>query len=593
MFLAACLLIVFAFSLNAQSVGINADGSTPHGSAMLDVKSTSSGMLIPRMTQDQREAIVFPANGLLVYQTDITSGFYYYKDSFYSWIPIGTVTSVTATGSVVSSGGTTPNIKINGATSSAAGSMSPTDKSKLDGIAASANNYSHPAGDGNLHVPATSTTNSGKVLTVGTTAGTLGWTTPATGTVIDVTGTSPVVSSGGRTPAISINAASTSTAGSMSAADKTKLDGIATSATNYSHPTGDGNLHIPANSTTNSGKVLTAGASAGSLSWTTPVTEAVTSVTGTSPIVSSGGNTPVLSLGTVPVANGGTGTTTGSLSGTSALALAAGGTNQNITLTPSGTGSTILNGAVAINTSSSPPGGSAALDVSSTTKGVLVPRMTSAQMYAIVNPESGLMVFCTNCGSASGSMALFINNTWNRFSITCLNPTPPVSGTHIPGPNQVAWKWTSGSGSGITESFKWNTSNDYSTATDMGTATTRLETELVCNSSFTRYVWTYNSCGASDPTTISQSTTSSSPNAPVEGTHVASGTQIVWNWNSGADGYFWNTVDNMFTATNIGSATTKTETGLTPGNSYTRYLWTISHCGAGISQEATTLKMVL
>jgi hypothetical protein len=39
---------------------------------------------------------------------------------------------------------------------------------------------------------------------------------------------------------------------------------------NYSHPTGDGNLHVPATSTTNNGKVLTAGATAGSLSWTTP-----------------------------------------------------------------------------------------------------------------------------------------------------------------------------------------------------------------------------------------------------------------------------------------------------------------------------------
>ncbi|MDF2841759.1 MAG: phage-related protein [Herbinix sp.] len=39
---------------------------------------------------------------------------------------------------------------------------------------------------------------------------------------------------------------------------------------NYSHPTGDGNLHVPATGTTNSGKVLTAGGTAGSLSWATP-----------------------------------------------------------------------------------------------------------------------------------------------------------------------------------------------------------------------------------------------------------------------------------------------------------------------------------
>lgn len=39
--------------------------------------------------------------------------------------------------------------------------------------------YTHPATDGSLHVPATSTTNSGKVLTAGATAGAVSWETPA------------------------------------------------------------------------------------------------------------------------------------------------------------------------------------------------------------------------------------------------------------------------------------------------------------------------------------------------------------------------------------------------------------------------------
>ena len=47
-----------------------------------------------------------------------------------------------------------------------------------------------------------------------------------------VTGTAPIVSSGGTTPAISINAATTSAAGSMSSADKTKLDGLVSVSTN-------------------------------------------------------------------------------------------------------------------------------------------------------------------------------------------------------------------------------------------------------------------------------------------------------------------------------------------------------------------------
>lgn len=61
--------------------------------------------------------------------------------------------------------------------------------------------------------------------------------------------------------------ATTSVAGFMAAADKTKLDGIATNANNYSHPTGDGNLHVPATGTSNNLKVLKAGATAGSIAW--------------------------------------------------------------------------------------------------------------------------------------------------------------------------------------------------------------------------------------------------------------------------------------------------------------------------------------
>ena len=60
--------------------------------------------------------------------------------------------------------------------------------------------------------------------------------TSNTGTVTGVTGTAPIVSSGGTAPAISISAATTSAAGSMSSADKTKLDGIAAGANNYVLP---------------------------------------------------------------------------------------------------------------------------------------------------------------------------------------------------------------------------------------------------------------------------------------------------------------------------------------------------------------------
>ena len=52
---------------------------------------------------------------------------------------------------------------------------------------------------------------------------------------------------------------------------------------------------------------------------------------------------------------------------------------------------------VAINTTNSPPDGSAILDLQSTTKGFLPSCMTESQMNAIANPAEGLMIFCTDC----------------------------------------------------------------------------------------------------------------------------------------------------------------------------------------------------
>jgi hypothetical protein len=71
------ILFLVVGNLSLTQVAINTDGSTPDNSAMLDVKSTSKGLLVQRMTQTSRNAIASPANGLLIYQTDNTPGYYY------------------------------------------------------------------------------------------------------------------------------------------------------------------------------------------------------------------------------------------------------------------------------------------------------------------------------------------------------------------------------------------------------------------------------------------------------------------------------------------------------------------------------------
>lgn len=99
--------------------------------------------------------------------------------------------------------------------------------------------------------------------------------------VSSVSGTAPIVSSGGATPAISITAATTSAAGSMSAADKTKLDSVTSGA-------------------------------------------AVSTVTGTAPIVSSGGATPAISISAA------TTTTPGSMSAADKVKLNGIGTGAQV-----------------------------------------------------------------------------------------------------------------------------------------------------------------------------------------------------------------------------------------------------------------------
>jgi uncharacterized protein (TIGR02145 family) len=62
------IIMVAGTSLTAQ-VAINTDGSSPDSSAMLDVKSTNKGLLPPRVTITERDAISNPAAGLIVYNT--------------------------------------------------------------------------------------------------------------------------------------------------------------------------------------------------------------------------------------------------------------------------------------------------------------------------------------------------------------------------------------------------------------------------------------------------------------------------------------------------------------------------------------------
>lgn len=67
----ACSLFAILISVNIfGQVSINDDGATPDASSILDVKSSSKGILLPRMTNVERDAINSPAPGLFIFNTD-------------------------------------------------------------------------------------------------------------------------------------------------------------------------------------------------------------------------------------------------------------------------------------------------------------------------------------------------------------------------------------------------------------------------------------------------------------------------------------------------------------------------------------------
>src|SRR5215470_7758862 len=87
-FLVCTTAFIFFITHAQQGVAINTDGSNADNSALLDIKSSTKGILIPRVTSAQKTAIASPATGLLVYQTDGTAGFYFFNGS--SWSPLST-----------------------------------------------------------------------------------------------------------------------------------------------------------------------------------------------------------------------------------------------------------------------------------------------------------------------------------------------------------------------------------------------------------------------------------------------------------------------------------------------------------------------
>jgi hypothetical protein len=89
--LPAIISLLFLCSVGfSQNIGIGTN--TPHPSAALEIADSSKGILIPRMTMAQRNAIQNPAEGLMVYQVDSIKGFWYWDGN--AWENFSTLMNI-------------------------------------------------------------------------------------------------------------------------------------------------------------------------------------------------------------------------------------------------------------------------------------------------------------------------------------------------------------------------------------------------------------------------------------------------------------------------------------------------------------------
>lgn len=210
----------------------------------------------------------------------------------------------------------------------------------------------------------------------------------------------------------------------------------------------------------------------------------------------------------------------------------------------------------AINTTGTPADASAAFEVTSTTGGFLIPRMTTTERNAISNPAQGLQIYnlTTKC------FEYFEYGVWQQWHCAVC-PLPDAAGL-ITGSSDVCnndnniqysvpvinyatnyiWSYT-GTGVIINGSSD-SITLDFSSSATSGDLTVKAT----------------NQCGDGNVSANFAIVVNSIPSAPIAGTHTPTQTEIVWNWNivQGASGYKYNTVNDYFTATDNGNSTSFT-----------------------------------
>lgn len=179
------------------------------------------------------------------------------------------------------------------------------------------------------------------------------------------------------------------------------------------------------------------------------------------------------------------------------------------------------------------PATSAALDITSTTKGLLIPRMTNAQRQAISSPVAGLMVFVTDFDG--GSFMFYDGTKWGTLSFTKTIPDAPTIGTAVAAYAQATVSFTAPSsdgGSAIT-SYTATSSPGGITGTLSQTGSGSITVTGLTNG--TAYTFTVTATNAIGTSTASAPSGSVTPAPISEVSDGNGGTYTFLSHNLGAD----------------------------------------------------------
>ena len=252
-------------------------------------------------------------------------------------------------------------------------------------------------------------------------------------------------------------------------------------------------------------------------------------------------------------------------------------------------------GSVAIGTSN--PAAAAALDITSTTQGLLLPRLTYVQKMAITNPVAGLLLYCSDCGT-NGEMQVYNGSSFvnmigatAQLALPVISTTTAISSITSSSANSGGVITSDGGATVTARGIVWGTATAptiaLATKTTDGTGVGTYTSSITgLTSGITYYARTYatNSVGTKYGTEISFNTSPAAATlaattsvSSIGSTSAVSGGNITYNGGATVtvSGVIWSTTStptiSLSTKTTNGATTgtyTGSITGLTPGTLY-------------------------